>query len=408
MEKYVLGVDGGGTKTEVVLVNRKGTVIAITRGGSTNYQAIGGEGVKLELSTLFRKILKKTNVSTGKIARLFLGLAGAGRKSDQNAIIKLFDGSEFEDKISVKSDAIIALTGAFSNRPGIIIIAGTGAICFGKNSKNKIVRAGGWGYLLGDEGSGYFVGRNAITSALKDFDGRGEKTSLRNVVETRYNLESIEEVIPLIYQNKINRVAIADLAPLVFEQAKQGDQVAHQIVKKTGSGNKVLIKDGNLAEAMRASATFPLVFSPVQKDSMLLVDGGLINNIPVDEVRAGGMDIVIAINATSNLHSKNQLQAPWVIADQVTTIMQRQKNKEQQNKADVLIQLNMENRKSGDFLNIDELINEGRKETNKKISLIKNTLKQHEQKKFPDIKYQIRNFDVKGCQTNKQEIMDTP
>jgi len=173
------------------------------------------------------------------------------------------------------------------------------------------------------------------------------------------------------------------------------------------SGQKVLIKDGNLAEAMRASATFPLIFSPVQKDSMLLVDGGLINNIPVDEVREAGVDLVIAINTTSNLHVKSQLQAPWVIADQVTTIMQREKNKEQQKNADVLIQLNMENRKSGDFLNIDELIIAGREEANKKITQIKNSLTEYKKKHFPDIKYQISNFDVIGCSNDKLKIINT-
>jgi len=250
MEKYVLGVDGGGTKTEVILVNRTGTIIARTRGGSTNYQAVGGERLKLELSNLIEKITSKTKIPTNKIYCLFLGLAGAGRKSDRQAIAKLFDDSDFKDKISVDSDAIIALAGAFSNRHGIILIAGTGAICFGKNAENKVVRAGGWGYLLGDEGSGYFIGRNAIQAALKDFDGRGEKTLLRNVLESKFNLNSIDEIVPLIYRNKLDRVAIADLAPLVFDQAKEGEPVAQQIIKETGS------EMGKLAKAVAVRLGF--------------------------------------------------------------------------------------------------------------------------------------------------------
>lgn len=129
---------------------------------------------------------------------------------------------------------MVALAGAFGTNPGIIIIAGTGAICFGKNSEGKLVRSGGWGYLLGDEGSGYFIGREAIIAALKDLDGRGEKTKLRSKLEKHFKLSSIDQIIPHIYQNRIDRVAIADLAPIVFEQASQGDAIAEEIIRRTG------------------------------------------------------------------------------------------------------------------------------------------------------------------------------
>lgn len=234
MDKYVIGVDGGGTKSEAVLVDRTGTIIAYAKGGSTNYQALGAERLKVELTNLIQKLLRGTNVSTNKILWLFLGLAGAGRKSDQEAIKKLFNETDFKGKISVDSDAIIALAGAFGGRPGIILISGTGAICFGKNADGNIIRSGGWGYLLEDEGSGYYIGRHAILAALKDFDGRGEKTSLRKILELKYHLNSIDEIIPKIYQNKLDRIAIADLAPLVFEQAKQDDSISQKIIKQAG------------------------------------------------------------------------------------------------------------------------------------------------------------------------------
>ena len=173
------------------------------------------------------------------------------------------------------------------------------------------------------------------------------------------------------------------------------------------SGQKVLIKEGNLAEAMRASATFPLLFSPVQKDSMLLVDGGLINNIPVDEVKEGGADIVIAVNTTSNLHNQNHLKTPWVIADQVTTIMQREKKKEQQKKADILIKLNAINLKSDNFQDIDELIITGREKTLEKIDTIKNLLEHYKKKNFSNEIYSISHFDITGCSiSNKQKVLN--
>ena len=242
MNRYVIGVDGGGTKTEFVLIDYSGNVIGRVKGESTNYQAVGAKKLKEELLNGFNSLINSTNVTSNKIEHIFLGLAGAGRESDKKEITALFNDTEFDKKVVVDSDAMAALAGAFGTGPGIIIIAGTGAICFGKNSQGKIVRSGGWGYLLGDEGSGYFIGREAIIAALKDVDGRGEKTKLRSKIEKHFNLSSVDQIIPQIYQNRIDRVAIADLAPIVFEQAGQGDAVAEEIIRRTGKELGILAK----------------------------------------------------------------------------------------------------------------------------------------------------------------------
>jgi len=242
MNHYVIGVDGGGTKTEFVLLDYSGNVIGKLKGESTNYQVIGGKKLKEEILDGFTKIMNITNISPNKINCVFLGLAGAGRKNDQEEIIALFSDTEFSGKILVDSDAMAALAGAFGTGPGIIIISGTGAICFGKNNEGKVVRSGGWGYLLGDEGSGYFMGHEAIIAALKDLDGRGDKTKLRNRLEEHFKLTTIDQIIPYIYQEKIDRVAIADLALIVFEMANQGDAIAEQIVRRTGRELGILAK----------------------------------------------------------------------------------------------------------------------------------------------------------------------
>ncbi|OQX87103.1 hypothetical protein B6D60_04745, partial [candidate division KSB1 bacterium 4484_87] len=194
---FFIGVDGGGTKTELVLVDAEGNLIAKAKVSSTNYQAVGGNRLKQEMLNGFQKLLKTGNVDVKRVRFIFLGLAGAGRKSDQIEIKKLFDKTPYQGKIYVDNDAIIALAGAFGTRPGIIIISGTGSICFGKNNEGKLERSGGWGYLLGDEGSGYFIGRSAIIAALKDFDGRGDRTRLLQEIISHFQLKSIEEIIPL-------------------------------------------------------------------------------------------------------------------------------------------------------------------------------------------------------------------
>lgn len=250
MNQYVIGVDGGGTKTELVLIDRSANVIGKARCGTTNYQVVGGAKLKAELLDGFSMLMKSTNLTFHKIEHIFLGLAGAGRESDREEIIALFKDTELKAKLSIDTDAIVALAGAFGMGEGIIIISGTGAICFGKNSQGKVVRSGGWGYLLGDEGSGYFIGREAIIAALKDFDGRGEKTQLRTELEQNFKVISIDQIIPQIYQNKIDRVAIAGLAPMVFEQANKGDTIAEDIIRRTGR------ELGNLAKAVAQRLKF--------------------------------------------------------------------------------------------------------------------------------------------------------
>lgn len=234
MNQHIVGVDGGGTKTEFVLIDRSGNVVGRERGGATNFQIIGGKKLKEELLGCLNRLTKSANLPSHKIDHIFLGLAGAGREDDKKEIINLFEDTEFKDKVSVDSDAVVALAGAFGTAPGIIIISGTGAICFGMNNQAKVVRSGGWGYLLGDEGSGYFIGREALIAALKDFDGRGEKTTLRQEIERHFSLKSIDLIIPLIYQNKIDRGAIANLAPIVFQQASRGDASAEIIIRSAG------------------------------------------------------------------------------------------------------------------------------------------------------------------------------
>ncbi|MCB9512299.1 MAG: patatin-like phospholipase family protein [Deferribacteres bacterium] len=147
------------------------------------------------------------------------------------------------------------------------------------------------------------------------------------------------------------------------------------------SGEKVILREGDLAEAMRASLAFPLLFTPVPWKGRLLVDGGLMDNIPVDEVRQLNADIVIAVDASSGLRQPDQLNAPWEIADQVTTIMQRDRNAVSRKKADVLINIDAANWTNMDFSNIDTMIAMGRAEMAAHLPALKAKIARIENKK---------------------------
>ncbi len=140
------------------------------------------------------------------------------------------------------------------------------------------------------------------------------------------------------------------------------------------SGKKVVIDSGDLAEAMRASIAIPLLFSPVEKDTIILADGGLTDNIPVDEARNFGADIVIAVNTTSLLRNKDDMQAPWEIADQVTTIMQQRQNREQLAHANMVIGFEDLATSSTDNETIDQLYQEGQRRMRAKIDSLRQWL----------------------------------
>ncbi|MBN2395713.1 MAG: patatin-like phospholipase family protein, partial [Candidatus Atribacteria bacterium] len=170
------------------------------------------------------------------------------------------------------------------------------------------------------------------------------------------------------------------------------------------SGNSVIIGKGNLAEAMKASSAVPLLFAPVAIDSMLLVDAGLINNIPVDEVQDFDVDLVIGVDTVSKLRDKENLRAPWEVADQVTTIMQREKNAIQRTKADILIQIDLDDYKSDSFEQASQIIEAGKNEALKYISQIKARLAPTIENNFSIETYQVKSINIQSQNIFSKEI----
>ena len=142
------------------------------------------------------------------------------------------------------------------------------------------------------------------------------------------------------------------------------------------SGKMIALSKGNLAESINASLAVPLLFSPVPLDSMLLVDGGLRANLPVEVARRAGMDIVIAVDVTASLRSKDRLKAPWEIVDQATTIMSDLSKIVQRRQADVLIRPELKGLLNDDFSQSDHLVEIGYRETQKQMDIIRNSIKQ--------------------------------
>lgn len=231
--KYLIGIDGGGTKTKCVVTDLSMTILFECFGGPSNFLMLGTEKVSETILSLVEQSKSALNCEYGDFAAIVLGTTGAGRRNDAEMLENAFNKYINEKGITlncfrVESDARIALEGAFSGKPGSILIAGTGSIMFGKDSAGVIHRVGGFGRFIGDEGSGFFIGKLGLTAVSKQFDGRGKETLLTKLLFEKFNISTPEVLITEIYKNNFD---IASVAPLVLEAAAQGDEACLNIVE---------------------------------------------------------------------------------------------------------------------------------------------------------------------------------
>jgi N-acetylglucosamine kinase-like BadF-type ATPase len=241
MTRYVLGIDGGGTKTQAVLMNANAEILGTGEAGPSNYQSIGEQQAKNSIIDAIIGAIADANLSGINIHGISLGLAGAGRPEDI-ALIKTWlpeimintaniQWSLSAENILVCNDSLIALVGGVGQPVGMVVIAGTGSQIFGQNQQGVTKRVGGWGYLLGDEGSGYDLAIQGLKAVFRAYDGRGENTSLTSAFLNYLNLVNVEGLIKLIYRSGWRVTDIAALAKIVDQEATQGDLIANQIIQ---------------------------------------------------------------------------------------------------------------------------------------------------------------------------------
>ncbi len=238
---YILGIDSGGTEMRGGLLRGDGVLLARQTVPSANYNKLRGEIAK-SVVALAQLLCEQAKLSREDIALAGFCATGVGRPADRQLVTEVLQQARLAKQVVVESDALAALTGAFAGGPGIIVSAGTGAIAHARTHEGKIVRVGGWGYLLGDEGSGYHLAKQALNAALKDWDGRGEPTQLRTMFEKHFGVTSIELIITHVYDPTFDRGRVAELAPLVFAAAEEGDLIAKLLVAQTGSALGKLVR----------------------------------------------------------------------------------------------------------------------------------------------------------------------
>lgn len=228
--KVVLGLDAGGTKTRAVICDETGQVLADVTAGAGNMDGVGQAVAQRSL----REAVEAARTAAGNLTidAAFAGLAGVVTEQDREQATAMLAPALPGARLMIDHDCRVALAGGLSGRPGIVLIAGTGASCFGRNADGRAWLASGWGATFGDEGSGYWIAVEGVRAALRCHDGRGAKTSLGAVLWPALGISHPNDVLRYARSGAWKRPQIAALAPLVIEAASHGDQVAWSIVNQ--------------------------------------------------------------------------------------------------------------------------------------------------------------------------------
>jgi len=253
----VLGLDAGGTKTVCLLADGQGTVLGSARGGGANLQAQG----ELEVEKTLHDLMERAMAGRRQIPdAVCLGIAGVDRPDDAAVIEGIMRRIGYKMPTLVVNDALIALVAGVADAPGVVIVCGTGAICYGRDAQGRAARSGGWGYIIGDEGSGYWIGRCALAAVARHADGRGPATSLTAAALAHFRVASVAELVHEVHAHDPRRHRIAALGSVVQAAAADGDAVALAILDEA-AGELV---DGAASVTGRlgmSDAAFPFVLA---------------------------------------------------------------------------------------------------------------------------------------------------
>jgi glucosamine kinase len=229
MNEIVIGVDGGGSKTRVMVGTAEGEVLAtldgpksaVTPGFAARSADVIGDLVTRALAEIAQPGAVLPRV-------LYCGVAGTGRDEERKALHAALDFKELAEEVVIDSDGLIAMYDALDDRAGILLVVGTGSIAYGRSPAGEIVRCGGWGPVFGDEGSGGWIGRRALGIVAASSDGREPPTALLFHVLAATQCEDVQDLIA--WAATADARAFASLAPVVFSAATAGDPRANALV----------------------------------------------------------------------------------------------------------------------------------------------------------------------------------
>lgn len=242
MSEYFLGVDGGQSSTTALIGDRDGRIIGWANAGPCNH--VSGTEKRAKFLRVMRECLSNAAKSAGieetnsrwRFSAACLGMSG-GPDDKSELLAELIDANH----CIVTHDAAVALAGAASGQPGIVVIGGTGSIAFAQNARDETARAGGWGYIFGDEGSAFDVVRQAVRAILREYEGWGGTTALMPALLEAAQARDANELLHLFYKPDWPRHRVAELAQVVDQIASDGDPVAASILQQAAHELALLV-----------------------------------------------------------------------------------------------------------------------------------------------------------------------
>lgn len=229
--ELLLGIDGGGSKTHALLADHAGNVLGSGTAPSSNYQAVGMAAATTAVQQAIAAARANAAIDPATpIAVACVGLAGVDRAGDRALWEAHLAGEPIAQRFVLRNDAELLVAAGTPDGWGLALICGTGSICYGCAPDGRPARAGGWGYLLGDEGSGYDIAFHALRLATQTADGRADAHALLQAVLDHWQLQAPTQLIAHVYRPGVGRVDIAPLAGVVVALAAAGDHHATKIV----------------------------------------------------------------------------------------------------------------------------------------------------------------------------------
>jgi len=222
---FIAGIDGGGTHTRIEIRDMENRFVRREEFGPFNMNSIG-EGA-------FRKLLRSVFAFCGgmeECARLCIGAAGISNPKVGQILVEELEKAGFRGSWKLCGDQEIALRGAMDG-PGVVVISGTGSICFGKNAAGETARSGGYGHLIDDGGSGYALGRDVLSAAVRAVDGRSSDTAILQAVCDKLG-SGPAGIVPFVYSPETDKAAIARFSHIALELAERGDPAAAEILRR--------------------------------------------------------------------------------------------------------------------------------------------------------------------------------
>ncbi|HET7108560.1 MAG TPA: BadF/BadG/BcrA/BcrD ATPase family protein [Candidatus Acidoferrum sp.] len=238
--RYVLGLDGGGTKTECVLMDESRRVAATSRGGPSNPMRVGFGGALAAVCEAARLAISSAKISNNEVASICAGLAGTGYPESGRKMRMLLE-EEFPGKlVRVCTDMDLTLE-AIGDGAAIVLIAGTGSAAVGRDGLGHTARVGGHGYLLGDEGSAYHVGQRAVLEALRQFERSGSDTSMGKKILSEIGASTWADLQSRVYAAPDE--VFPRLFPMVIQAAETGDAKARALLEDCAAALAELVND---------------------------------------------------------------------------------------------------------------------------------------------------------------------